>query len=178
MRIICNNVSTSQKEPSLQKPRLIPTTREQCEAPTIRLEALSNGNELFIWSARHWALAARTRQCIHRILYPRYAGINSIPAMHLVDECMCILAGLCPRPVDIRSPTDAVLSEDEHTVVRVLQALHHQQEIKADRVLMRIMPRPLNATFQRVAREYVTTLRHARLEFSSIRALNLIGGTS
>jgi len=143
-------------------------------APGIRTSALSQGSALFVWSAREWAYAARSRQCVMRALISRYQGLGCMQAIQLIDECMMLLAAAAFRPVCIHNPQDSEISRDEYSLVLVLQALQRNQPDVAQAELSPLIAGRLNHTFRRAAADYVEVLRAAELSCVGVRALNLV----
>lgn len=145
--------------------------------PGIRTTALSNGSQLFVWSARNWAYAARSRHCVMRALISRYQALGCMDALQLIDECMVLLAAAAFRPVCIHNPEDSEISRDEYSLVLVLQALQRNKADVAQAELSPMIAGRLNHTFRRAAADYVDVLGAADLSCVGVRALNLVAVT-
>lgn len=139
--------------------------------------SLSSGAQLFVFSVRHWLIAANSKQCIHERLEPFYASMNAAPAVAVLDELMCFIAATAFRKLQIHCPCRADLGDDELALLQILQAVQRGDDQCALDAADTLFTGTFRLSFLRIARAYLAELKAASLSVTGVRYLCAVPDT-
>ncbi|MEM7077402.1 MAG: hypothetical protein AAF513_02125 [Pseudomonadota bacterium] len=141
------------------------------EARQLLASQLSPGAQLFVFSARNWLVAAKSKHCVRGYLAPFYERLGAGDALPVMDELMCNLAVAAFRPIQVHCPCRVDLSEDESLLLDTLRAVQRSDHERANQLAQEFLSGAMATTFIRVADAYVEQLRESNLSVTGMRYL-------
>ena len=140
----------------------------------LRMDALSLGGKLFIWSLRYWLVAVRLKQPPASSLRDAYVAAGCAEGEILIDEVMSLIGVASKRPVEIRCCCEKCLSEDETLLLSCLRLLQAGEVDKAATALDGLMVPALSRSVCRIADQYRGLLINAGLSLTSPRQFKVV----
>lgn len=152
--------------------------RQVAEQPVLssepRLEALSAGGQLLVWSMRRWLIAAAKREHVAEALAQPYRMLHCEPAVGYMDECLALAVLASLHPMTIRCLGAPTLSADEALIWRSMQRIERGDEAGALRFAQGLIAGRLAGVFVRSADLYVRELGKAGIPLASVPDLRLV----
>ncbi|MEM0955367.1 MAG: hypothetical protein AAGI24_14600 [Pseudomonadota bacterium] len=143
-------------------------------APEVGTREIAQGDQLFVWSMRQWLISACYGRCVRKDLAKTYQRLGCLSAIPDFDEFMCVLTSSARRSIELRCVAYPTLSQDERTLLRILQAQHSPLETEtATKAAAGLIHDPVDRLCQAAA-GYYQALWAAELEVSHWRTLSLI----
>jgi len=139
-----------------------------------RLEALSAGGQLLVWSMRRWLVAAAKRERVSEALEQPYRMLHCEPAVGYLDECLALAVLASLHPVTIRSLGAPTLSADEALIWRSMQRMERRDEVGSLQLAQDLIAGRLAGVFVRSADLYVRELGKAGIPLASTPDLRLV----
>ena len=139
-----------------------------------RLEALSAGGQLLVWSMRRWLIAAAKRERVSEALAEPYRLLHCEPAVGYMDECLALAVLASLHPVTIRCLDAPTLSADEALIWRSMQRIERRDEAGALQLAQGLIAGRLSGVFVRSADLYVRELGKAGIPLASAPDLRLV----
>lgn len=143
----------------------------QCEP---RLEALSAGGQLLVWSMRRWLIAAARRERVSEVLAEPYRLLHCGSAVAYIDECLALAVLASLHPVTIRCLGAPTLSADEALIWRSMQRIERGDEAGALQLAQGLIAGRLAGVFVRSADLYVRELGKGGIPLVSPPDLRLV----
>lgn len=103
--------------------KLVSHSKPAGPSPEPPVRQLSQGGQLFIWSARQWTRARYAGCCVTCALVAPYKQFDCVAAVNHLHDLMQWLTAAPRRPPELRHPFCPRLSKDEQTLLRVVQAI-------------------------------------------------------
>lgn len=139
-----------------------------------RLEALSAGGQLLVWSMRRWLIAAAKRERVSEALAEPYRLLHCESAVGYMDECLALAVLASLHPMTIRCLGAPTLSDDEALVWRSMQRIERGDEAGALQLARGLIAGRLSGVFVRSADLYVRELGKAGVPLVSAPDLRLV----
>ena len=139
-----------------------------------RLETLSAGGQLLVWSMRRWLIAAAKRERVSEALAQPYRMLHCESAVGYVDECLALAVLASLHPVTIRCLGAPTLSADEAMIWRSMQRIERGDEAGALQLAQGLIADRLAGVFVRSADLYVRELGKAGIPLVSAPDLRLV----
>lgn len=140
----------------------------------LRMDALSRGAQLFIWSLRYWLVAVRLKQSPALALRDAYVAAGCAEGEILIDEVMSLIGVASKRPVEIRYCCKITLSEDEMLLLSCLRLLQAGEVDRAATALNALMVPALSRSVCRIADQYRGLLMNAGLSLTAPRQFKVV----
>ncbi|MEM7612002.1 MAG: hypothetical protein AAF270_10005 [Pseudomonadota bacterium] len=134
--------------------------------------SLSEGAQLFVLSARHWAFSLSDKHCAGCLLRPIYESYGLPTALPIMNELMCFVSLACRRQLAISHPTCPVVTPDEMELLDVMRALQRNDPHSAYAAATGIFEGSLATTFFRIGRAYIAQLTENGLSVTGVRYLS------
>ena len=143
--------------------------------PEINTRTIAQGDQLFVWSMRQWLISACYGRCVRKDLAKPYQRLGCLHAIPDFDEFMCILTRSARRSIELRCIAYPTLSQDERTLLRVLQAQQNasDQRETASSAAAALIHSPVDRLCD-TAGAYYHELCAAGISVSHWRALSLV----
>ena len=139
-----------------------------------RLEALSAGSQLLVWSMRRWLIAAAKRERVSEALAQPYRMLHCESAVGYMDECLALAVLAALHPMTIRCLGAPTLSADEALIWRSMQRMERGDEAGALHLAQGLIAGRLAGVFVRSADLYVGELGKAGIPLASTPDLRLV----
>ncbi|MEM1401737.1 MAG: hypothetical protein AAGG55_00270 [Pseudomonadota bacterium] len=153
----------------------LPSHRNADEtASELRFASLTQGEQVFVWSARQWLLSRRNQRCIKCDLIGPYRRFQCVEAISHLNRFMGLLIGAPIRPLELRHPNFPEISHDERIMLRVVQAAAAMCDVPAARAAAGQLVCAGVTDLSESARRYGQSLMSGGLSLNSYRQLTLI----
>jgi hypothetical protein len=135
---------------------------------------LPQGAQLFIWSVRRWVFSALRGRCVRRDLADPYHRLTCLHAIPDLDQFMSILSQRAKRAVAIRCCPYPYLSNDERTLLRIMQAQQSYRDRDTALAAARTLAEePVDVLIQ-AAGVYYRELQAVGMKLSTWRELRVV----